>query len=583
MPFWSYHSTCLPLSHTNLSDFSFGGYYPAVNDRSDQQLLKDYDESHSEEAFGILVRRHVNFVYSAALRLVRDSHLAKDVTQGVFIALAQNADKLIQHPVLSGWLHRTAQNIAANVIRAEVRRRAREEEAVAMNQTPSAEEDVPWEQVAPHLDEVLGHLSDSDRDALLLRYYERKSASEMGQALGISDEAAQKRVNRAVERLRDLFSKRGLTVGSTALVALISGSAVQSAPAGLSATISNGAILSALAAQSANATLPNVIVMSTLKKTIIATLVVAAIAIPIAMQYQAKEKQGEGNPSQRLPAQEQNRPRTEDRPLTKRLVPVVSRESNSPAEVSEIQPAPQERLSTVRPIVVEEIANVLVLPPEIRSDSAAEITGKVVLQGTLPPEKPLDVLKNDVNCGKLVNEAPQTRFFVVSTNGELADVVVHLKGVMGKSAGETQEPLLLDQLNCEYVPYIAAAQTRQKILVRNSDPVFHNVHPTPALGTRNKETNKAQMGKGRDLEFAFEDPEMFLRYKCDVHPWMYSYVSVFDHPYFAVTDTKGNFTIKNVPPGKYTIEASHRKGGTVTRDIEVKGSNVAADFVVEVK
>lgn len=223
------------------------------------------------------------------------------------------------------------------------------------------------------------------------------------------------------------------------------------------------------------------------------------------------------------------------------------------------------------------------LAATVQLSSAADITGKVTLKGTPAPEKTLDVIKNDPACGKLVTEAPKTRFYVVGGSGELADVVVALKGVTGKSTGESAEPLVLDQTKCEYVPYIAAAQTKQKIKVRNSDPVFHNVHPTPAPGSRNKESNKAQMPKAPDLEFAFEDPEMFLRYKCDVHPWMFSYVSVFDHPYFAVTGKDGSFTIKNVPPGKYTIEASHRKGGSVTKEIEVKDANVTADFVVEAK
>ncbi len=219
----------------------------------------------------------------------------------------------------------------------------------------------------------------------------------------------------------------------------------------------------------------------------------------------------------------------------------------------------------------------------IQLSSAADITGKVTLKGTPPPEKTLDVIKADANCGKLVKEAPKTKFYVVGGAGELADVIVSLKGVTGKSTGETAEPLLLDQVNCEYAPYIAAVQTKQKIKVRNSDPVFHNIHPTPAPGGKNKEVNKAQMPKAPDMEFTFEDAEPFLRYKCDVHPWMFSYVSVFDHPYFAVSAKDGTFTIKNVPAGKYTVEASHRKGGTVTQEIEVKDANVTADFVVEAK
>jgi len=112
-----------------------------VNAQTDQQLLRDYAGSHSEAAFAELVRRHIDLVYSAALRMVYDSHQAEDVTQGVFVALAQNARLLTTHPVLSGWLHRTAQNLAANAVRTNVRRQTREQEAAAMNELLSAEPD----------------------------------------------------------------------------------------------------------------------------------------------------------------------------------------------------------------------------------------------------------------------------------------------------------------------------------------------------------------------------------------------------------------------------------------------------------
>src|SRR5438445_1204918 len=216
-----------------------------MNTLTDQQLLLDYTERRSEAAFAELVRRHVDFVYSAALRMVRDAQHAEDVTQSVFVALAQNAGQLTDHAVLSGWLHRTTQNLAANTVRSEVRRRAREHEAVAMNELLSAEPDAVWEHIAPHLDEALGELNEGDRDALLLRYFERKSAREMAQALGTSEEAAQKRVSRAVERLREFFAKRGIAVGVSGLVAVISANAVQAAPLGLVVAISGAALSSA--------------------------------------------------------------------------------------------------------------------------------------------------------------------------------------------------------------------------------------------------------------------------------------------------------------------------------------------------
>ena len=158
---------------------------------TDQQLLQDYAERRSERAFDELVRRHVDLVHSAARRMTNEEHSAEDVTQTVFVALAQNAVRLAGHPVLSGWLHTTARHLAAKNVRAAMRRQLREQEAVAMNQLLSAEDETQWEQVAPHLDDALGELNEAERDAILLRYFEKKSAPEIADLLGISNAAAQ--------------------------------------------------------------------------------------------------------------------------------------------------------------------------------------------------------------------------------------------------------------------------------------------------------------------------------------------------------------------------------------------------------
>jgi RNA polymerase sigma factor (sigma-70 family) len=261
-----------------------------VNDLSDQQLLRDYLEHRSEAAFGELVRRHIDLVYSAAARLMRDQHLAEDVTQAVFVALAKNAAQLTGHPVLSGWLHCTARNLAANTIRANVRRQAREEEAAFMSKLLSTASDPLWEQIAPHLDAALGELGEADRDALLLRYFERKSAREMAQILNTSEEAAQKRVNRAVERLREFFSKRGVAIGASALVLLVSANAVQSAPLALAATISTAAFLTATTVHTSTViAATKIIAMTTLQKNAVTVTLTAAIATGIFQAHQASQ------------------------------------------------------------------------------------------------------------------------------------------------------------------------------------------------------------------------------------------------------------------------------------------------------
>jgi RNA polymerase sigma factor (sigma-70 family) len=208
-----------------------------VTDQTDSLLLKAYVERRLEAAFNELVHRHVDLVYSAAIRMVRDPHLAEDVTQGAFIALARQASELVDRATLAGWLHRTAQNIAAQTVRTIERRRAREQEAFAMSEQISTLPDVWWEQIEPHLDAALGELNDADRDAVVLRYFHKKSAAEIATILGVSDDAAQKRVSRAVEKLREVFAKNKITIGAGSLGILISANAVQAAPAGLATKI----------------------------------------------------------------------------------------------------------------------------------------------------------------------------------------------------------------------------------------------------------------------------------------------------------------------------------------------------------
>lgn len=219
---------------------------------------------------------------------------------------------------------------------------------------------------------------------------------------------------------------------------------------------------------------------------------------------------------------------------------------------------------------------------------AGDITGTITLKGTPPAEKEITQLKDDVNCGKLHTTPVKTRFYVVGGKGELADVFVTLKGLGGKSTGASAAPLVIDQKGCEYIPYVAACQTGQKIVVKNSDPILHNVHPTPVnTAGGNKEANTAQMAGGPDLTFSFPAAENFLRFKCDVHPWMFSYVNVVDHPYFAVTGADGKFTIKNVPPGKYTLVAMHRKAAPapagVEKEIEVTADGAKVDLTLDAK
>jgi len=212
---------------------------------------------------------------------------------------------------------------------------------------------------------------------------------------------------------------------------------------------------------------------------------------------------------------------------------------------------------------------------------AADVTGTITLSGTPPEEKVNEALAANPDCGKLHSEPVKTQFYVLGSKGELAGVVITVKGISGKSTGESATPLVLDQKGCEYSPYITAVQTGQKIVVKNSDPVFHNVDVVPVTAG-NPPANKAQGPGAPDVTLSFPNAESFLKFKCDVHPWMFAYVTVVDSPYFSVSAKDGSYKISNLPPGKYTIEAAHRKAGKVTKDIEVKDGANTLDFTMEV-
>ncbi len=262
--------------------------------QTDSQLLRDFAEHHSEKAFAELVRRHLDFVHSAARRLVRDEHLAQDVTQGVFLALAENAATLIPHPLLSGWLHRTARNLAAQTIRTNVRRQSREQEAATMNHLLAAETEAHWENVAPLLDAGLDELPEPDRAALLLRYFERKSTREMAETLGISEDAAQKRCRRALERLRDYLTRQGVPVGTAGLAVGISVHAVEAAPVGLAATVSAAGLYTGTSIATTTSTITaQTIAMTTLQKTLVAAVLTCAVGIALYQERQTSAVKNE--------------------------------------------------------------------------------------------------------------------------------------------------------------------------------------------------------------------------------------------------------------------------------------------------
>jgi uncharacterized protein (TIGR03435 family) len=208
----------------------------------DLTLLREYAQGNSEEAFAALVSRHVNLVYSVALRQVRDPQLAEEITQAVFIILARKAASLGPKTILSGWLCRTARYASANALTIQRRRQHREQEAHMQStlDVPATEE--TWSQIAPLLEVAMEKLGQKDHDAVVLRFFEGRNFKEVGAALGTSEDAAKMRVNRALEKLRKFFTKRGMSSTTAIIAGAISANSVQVAPVALAKSVTAVAI-----------------------------------------------------------------------------------------------------------------------------------------------------------------------------------------------------------------------------------------------------------------------------------------------------------------------------------------------------
>jgi len=212
-----------------------------MHEPADHDLLRQFAEQHSETAFAALVARHVDKVYATALRHTRNVHAAEEITQAVFVILAKKSGRLGAKVILAGWLYETARLTAVTYLRSEIRRTRREQEA-HMQSALNEPADDAWPHIAPLLDDAMSKLSAAERHAVVLRYFDGKSLGEVGAALGASEDAAKKRVSRAVEKLRGWFTKRGVTLTATVLTATIAANSVQAAPAGLTATVTAAAV-----------------------------------------------------------------------------------------------------------------------------------------------------------------------------------------------------------------------------------------------------------------------------------------------------------------------------------------------------
>jgi RNA polymerase sigma factor (sigma-70 family) len=249
-------------------------------------LLADYAKNGSEMAFRELVARYVNLVYATAMRVVGgDALLAEDVAQTVFMDLARNARKLPRDVMLGGWLHRDTWFVASKVVRSERRRRLRERQAVEMNsQTDHSEANLA--QVAPLLDEAINKLGEVDRTAIILRFFEQRDLRGVGEALGASENAAQKRVSRALEELRVLLKKRGVALSAGALGTLLATESI-AAPGGLALSISTAA-LGVSVGGTGTLTLVKLMAMTKTNIGIAGVCIIAGLGTSLIIQRQAQ-------------------------------------------------------------------------------------------------------------------------------------------------------------------------------------------------------------------------------------------------------------------------------------------------------
>ncbi|MEO5957803.1 MAG: sigma-70 family RNA polymerase sigma factor, partial [Opitutaceae bacterium] len=253
----------------------------------DAELLRRYVELHSEADFTAFVERHLSVVYHAALRRTGGrSDLARDASQYVFIALARDAARLSRHETITGWLYTTTRHAVLRIVRAERRRQRREEEAQIVNSAntdPLGESDPAWQEVREQLDGIMDELPARDREAILLRFFHDRPFARIGAAFGSSEEAARKRVERAVEELRRRLKRRGVTSTATALATMLSAQAGLAAPAGLAQSVASGALAVAGAGTVGAAGAVGIFIMNTSKAVTGISAVVALAAIGTAV------------------------------------------------------------------------------------------------------------------------------------------------------------------------------------------------------------------------------------------------------------------------------------------------------------
>jgi RNA polymerase sigma factor (sigma-70 family) len=296
--------------------------------KSDAQLLREYAKDGIETAFAEIVTRYTNLVFSAAARQTDSPDIAAETTQSVFITLARAAgtlsSRLAEDASLAGWLCRSARNISLKHRRDEFRRHFRERQAM-QDLNPTSETTPDWERLHPVLDEAMSELSEPDYDALVMRFFNNQDLRSVGRALGVTDDTAQKRVARALDKLREHLFRHGISTTAAALAIVLSAKAVQAAPVGLALAISSAATLAGTTfTTTATATATKAIAMTTLPKALLTLTIAAGVATPLMIQHYAQVELRAENQSLHQQLDQLAQRATENKgPLTQSAKPVL--------------------------------------------------------------------------------------------------------------------------------------------------------------------------------------------------------------------------------------------------------------------
>ena len=425
-----------------------------MSEPTDHELLADYARTASETAFARLVARYINLVHSAARRHAGNEAQAGEITQAVFLILARKAGSLSKggprrHVALGGWLYQTARLTAANAQKAETRRQLRDHQAYMESQENQADAAV-WREIAPLLDDAMGKLGETDRTVLVLRFFEGRTNAETAAALGLAEGAVQKRVQRALEKLRAAFAKQGVTHTAQAIAGSVNRYAVLAAPAGLMALIcanaAQGAIIATSITALANGTLQT-LAMTTIQKTLITATLIASVGTGL---YEAKENAQARAEVRTL--QQQQAPLAEQiRQLQIDYAAATNRLAGSVEDLAKINSNNRELLKLRGEIAPLKQANEILAANAKNADELQARLGNII--SNTPPIKTFTASMTTtanwnegiVTGGWKIPSGKRAIIIVTSTHGNKAQEI-NIKSRVWECSEETAQKMGLDQI-----------------------------------------------------------------------------------------------------------------------------------------